>query len=500
MLTNGGANSWHRSRARYRTIALCAAGAVLFAVGSAAAQEWHFVAGPKIGCKTLKFYGAESALLYGTVYDDVGEQGGVFRTTDGGKSFAPVSTPDSFDLRQVRFVGSQVIVAIGVDTTVRPQDQVTSMQRSDDGGAGWESIEYPADGDGTLSFSDAQNGLFVGVNDSGVWSTDDGGRHWTAGAEAPPDYDQSVRDAWSMMPNSSGFFVPDGSLVQGQRAVYGSKTRLGTTVDGGTSWNFFDLDDGSSGGGLKSPLNAADFVSDDVAYVLVGYGLPYQTSDGGQTWQSIPFADRPMGTTFKLHNDCFDALTEGLAYASTYFTSSSPESMMQLGDPADVTVPDLDPTADDQPGPSDSNDTAGDADAGDTTASAGSDAGSQSTGSDVGSPSAGSDAGSPSAGSDAGSQSTGSDAGSQGTGSDVGSQSTGSDVGSPSAGSDAGSESAGSDRASNDAQKSSDSGGGGGCSIVVGSGSGGLGVGLFALALGLAAAGRRRRASGRSSY
>src|SRR5262245_4672490 len=145
------------------------------------------------------------------------------------------------------------------------------------------------------------NVFYIGVNNGGVWKTNDYGRIWTpifddqpSGSVGSLDVSQSNPDI-IYVGSGEGLQRPDLSVGDG---VY-------KTIDGGKTWKHCGLRDGQ-----QIPAVLIDPKNPDRVFVAV-LGHPYgpneergifRTLDGGKTWKKVLYKDENTGAMAL----CFD--------------------------------------------------------------------------------------------------------------------------------------------------------------------------------------------------
>ncbi|WP_243059590.1 oxidoreductase [Nocardioides sp. SR21] len=265
--------------------------------------------------------------------------GKVFRTTDGGRSWADVTPPDATGLlfRDVEARSAKVAVVLTIG-----EGDASRIYRTADGGKSWDSVfvnDDPAafydclafypDGRRGLALSDPVDGKFR------ILSTKDAGRTW---AVLPSD---GMPEA----PTEAGFAASGDCLVTAGRTAYfgsgGGAARIFRSDDYGLTWTATDstIPAGEAagvfalafrtphqgiavGGDFSAPADGADAVAvtrdgttwrnagdlthlaEDVAYlpsrghslVVTGEGVTEDggtvmgtsvSTDGGRTWKRV---------------------------------------------------------------------------------------------------------------------------------------------------------------------------------------------------------------------
>jgi len=138
------------------------------------------------------------------------------------------------------------------------------------------------------------NLFFAGVNNGGVWKTDDYGRTWEPIFDDAPT--GSVGDVAVFPPNPDIIYVGSGEGLH--RPDLGVGDGIFKTTNGGKTWQHIGLEDIQQVGRLiVHPTNS------DIVYVA-GLGHPYganeqrgvfKTTDGGDTWEKILYIDQNTG-------------------------------------------------------------------------------------------------------------------------------------------------------------------------------------------------------------
>lgn len=204
----------------------------------------------------------------------VATHGEIFRTTDGGVSWA-LRCP------QLRYSGDPFLTALIADPSnpagayVATQHQVV---KTDDGGSTWDDITRGLTGTwgqpvGALSFAvdpGPPSFLYAGTPGGGVFRSTDGGQTWHAVNNGLPA-EAFVGLVTMQSPSSSVLIARIGNTLYG-------------TTDHGDTWSVVAAS-------LPTSVYcvAPDPSRGDTFYVGNYDGL-YRTSDGGATWLSLPGA------------------------------------------------------------------------------------------------------------------------------------------------------------------------------------------------------------------
>lgn len=190
----------------------------------------------------------------------VGDGGRVFRTIDGGASWAQSNVPGfSGALRAVHFLNATTGWAAGDNA---------QLFKSFDGGASWSHVPMFFNAQYTdVFFADAQRGWIAAG--SSVLITTDGGASWTGwpiGGGARADRLSVLGGAWLWCTGTAGI--------------------IAASTNGGTSWS----QQFSSAGTALFDVSMGDLFS---GFAVGSNGSIYRTSDGGAQWQLIAGGSAP---------------------------------------------------------------------------------------------------------------------------------------------------------------------------------------------------------------
>ena len=149
---------------------------------------------------------------------------------------------------------------------------------------------------GAVGIVDQPNVFFVGVNNGGVWKTDDYGRTWN------PIFDSmetgSVGDIAVYQKNPDIIYVGSGEGLH--RPDLGVGDGVFKSTDGGQTWKFKGLPDVQQ---IARVIIHPD--NPDIVYIAA-LGHPYgpnetrgvyKTLDGGETWDKVLYVDTKTGAT-----------------------------------------------------------------------------------------------------------------------------------------------------------------------------------------------------------
>lgn len=202
------------------------------------------------------------------------DNGKLLATEDGGATWQQRQGPDSPSIRDVDFVDPQRgwVTAAGVNTL--------ALFRTLDGGKTWAEVTTPRPCE-QVSFVSPTVGWLLcdyggvrGQTARSLYRTDDGGRNWTLLAE-------SATGAGSVLPTTSGvasFFF--SNATDGWLSVTG-ETRA--TTDGGTTWQRATLPARTA---AQTDAVYLSFLSREEGFVALSgeYTELSATEDGGATW------------------------------------------------------------------------------------------------------------------------------------------------------------------------------------------------------------------------
>lgn len=227
--------------------------------------------------------------------------GFVIKTTDGGASWAQISSGSGESILDMDRFADGHLIAVGENGTVLtstgatpwllnppftpshvqavqvigPQevvalDETARVYSSADGGATWTAAAAtPAGLDGQdLHFTTLLDGWVTGfgIGGAAVFHTADGGATWTA------------------VPGFSGAYVAvDFEGANGWAANVSG--RFYRTVDGGATWIQEDLP------GSPLQIQDMDFFDAEIGYAVGWWSYAVRSDDGGATWQTLPLPD-----------------------------------------------------------------------------------------------------------------------------------------------------------------------------------------------------------------
>ncbi len=147
---------------------------------------------------------------------------------------------------------------------------------------------------GAVGIPDQPNVFFVGVNNGGVWKTDDYGRTWHPIFDDQPT--GSVGDIALSPANPEILYVGSGEGLH--RPDLGVGDGMFKSTDGGRNWTHIGLSDVQQIGRVIVHPDNPDVV------LVAGLGHPYgpneergvfRTLDGGQTWEKVLYINHNTG-------------------------------------------------------------------------------------------------------------------------------------------------------------------------------------------------------------
>ena len=138
------------------------------------------------------------------------------------------------------------------------------------------------------------NLFFMGVNNGGVWKTDDYGRTWLPIFDKMPT--GSIGDIAVSQTNPEIIYVGTGEGLHRPDLSVGNG--IYKSEDGGTTWNHLGLND------IQQVGRIIVHPSNPMEVFVAGLGHPYganeergvfRSQDGGKTWQKVLFVDKNTG-------------------------------------------------------------------------------------------------------------------------------------------------------------------------------------------------------------
>jgi len=264
---------------------------------------------------------------------ELDEMEGTWRSADGGATWAQLP----YHVSRTCFADAQVGYAFYNEDT---------LLKTTDAGATWSVIEPTGDFSfGTVNwsvtpqsatrfqmavhFADEQNGLVAdgggNFGGAGLFQTTDGGQSWTA--ISAPNFEQAhILDQdviWAAREDSIYRSIDGGSTwdelgspltqstqrepfirgLDGQTAYFWEGDRFYRTTDGGANWEDLSANIPDNRGiydAFYYDANTALLLCDSNEPNLE-YG-PRRSTDGGQTWQTVPITDLGDEIDFRLRN------------------------------------------------------------------------------------------------------------------------------------------------------------------------------------------------------
>jgi len=193
----------------------------------------------------------------------VGDAGRVLTTVDGGASWTPLAAPGSMNLARVR-CASATVCLIATDGA--------TLVRTPDGGASWSQVTPSGARLRGVAFASATRAVAVGDGGATVIS-DDAGVTWRpvgAGAE--------------------GVLTAVGASAKGGLFAWGDRGLLVTSRDAGATWVAGSVP-------TSAPIRSARYVTPDVGYAIDGAAGVWKTDNRGVTWQVLDPGPDPQRLT-----------------------------------------------------------------------------------------------------------------------------------------------------------------------------------------------------------
>ncbi len=187
-----------------------------------------------------------------------------------GQNWYQLSVPTTNKLLAIDFPSSSVGYIVGEDTTIL---------KTTDGGQTWNQL--PANGIQTQSFAQTITDVkfvneltgFIAVGYSGVYKTIDGGQSWTflSGQTSNMCFPQAIYPF-----SETNGFVGGGGCFEGAIVDAFNAGAWTTTTSPGLFWD------------SEQKVQDIDFVNANVGLVAVKNQYMLRTTNGGQTWDTIP--------------------------------------------------------------------------------------------------------------------------------------------------------------------------------------------------------------------
>ena len=149
---------------------------------------------------------------------------------------------------------------------------------------------------GAVGIPDQPNVFFVGVNNGGVWKTDDYGRTWHPIFDDAPT--GSVGDIAIALSNPDILYIGSGEGLH--RPDLGVGDGIFKSVDGGKTWQFMGLPD------VQQVSRMIVHPQNPNEVFVAGLGHPYgpneergvfRSKDGGETWEKVLYINQNTGAT-----------------------------------------------------------------------------------------------------------------------------------------------------------------------------------------------------------
>ncbi|MBT8392668.1 MAG: choice-of-anchor J domain-containing protein [Ignavibacteria bacterium] len=183
-----------------------------------------------------------------------GDEGRIYKTTDGGETWTFVSEPTTLELEVIYFFDENNGFTFGDDG---------AAFKTTDGGATWATLTtgFGTADIWTASFLDISNFYIAGSSGTLEYTTDGG----TTFTPLNPDFGTSTIYKIEMLDANDGYLC-------------GSSGKVRKTTDGGTTWT--TIDPGLSTGSIYD----LDFYDSIYGVLTQSSGRTYYTNDGGTTW------------------------------------------------------------------------------------------------------------------------------------------------------------------------------------------------------------------------
>ncbi|MGD8781057.1 MAG: YCF48-related protein [Ignavibacteria bacterium] len=198
-----------------------------------------------------------------------GMTGAIFKTEDGGSTWAEVLITGIFDsFSDMCFLEDGTIWAGGSKNTSKK----CLLYKSIDNGTNWIPYTLPEDlSVNCLYFADNNEGWAI-LNESGasrIYHTADGGENWTV------QMNGTTSDGWTIRELFCWYFFDKNNAIAAGNYGY-----IIYTTDGGSTWNYRDTP-------ISTQLWNIYFVDDTNGWIVGGAGNLLYTTDKGVTWNEL---------------------------------------------------------------------------------------------------------------------------------------------------------------------------------------------------------------------
>ncbi|MCF8362177.1 MAG: T9SS type A sorting domain-containing protein [Prolixibacteraceae bacterium] len=282
-------------------------------------DTWSFLTNPGSGATYLnKVYFLDALTGFIVGGNGAYDRSEIFKTTDGGNNWTPVSSPVSYELKDIVFVNSTTGFIVGKSGTVL---------NTTDGGNNWSVYwnsgaaysEYTSGAIyahlNTIHFLDESKGVIGG--EGYVYYTTDGGANWNQG-----NYDYDL--------NTSAFYQNGAGSIIGM----GANGVMLLSSDSGASWalpanatyaNFRDVSFiGNTG------FAVSDDSSDGYIFKSIDGGASWTTVNGSGRYQSVEAITENL--IVAANNKSIEVSTDGGASWTSNYTGSGTIYDIVVGD------------------------------------------------------------------------------------------------------------------------------------------------------------------------
>lgn len=273
---------------------------------------------------TASIYGIR--FLNATTGWATGAFGAMLRTTDGGNSWAVAKVGDvsssSYDLGTITAIDAKTVYvgrAVGAGGS-----SYGALYASRDGGATWQSIT-------AVPYLITSSGKFWSLQNNTVSVSQDGGQSYTGALsfKLPAGYSYfDTTNLWAQDDlRAVAYTRMSGYDSTAQRWTY--LETFYTTVDGGANWSKVDIPSTGTTIGIQRLLSIS---ADGKVLVASGYSSLLRSTDGGATWAALPSPSTDYSYVYYAVLGGGDLVAN--SYSGLWSSEDGGQTWTKLGNPA----------------------------------------------------------------------------------------------------------------------------------------------------------------------